>query len=98
MAEEVGRRKEPENYSDLWGKPLKEAKDEIAERGRPLAPQSVEALEELLQQFDPSAFDEESFVAAERDADAALYRDPRLRAGLIATLEQRVADFRSPEA
>jgi enoyl-CoA hydratase/carnithine racemase len=98
ISEEVERRKDPENYADLWGKPLREVKDEIAGLGRPLAPQSVEGLEQLFAGYDPSAFDEEEFVKAERDADAALYRDPRLRAGLIATLEQKVADFRSVRA
>jgi hypothetical protein len=30
-------------------------------------------------------------------ADASLYRDPRFRAGLVGTLEQKVADFRLQE-
>jgi len=98
ISEEVGRRKNPENYAGIWGKPLREVRDELTALGRPLAPQSVEALGELFATYDPSSFDEERFVKAERDADARLYRDPRFRAGLIATLEQTVADFRSPEA
>jgi len=31
------------------------------------------------------------------EADARLYRDVRFKAGLIATLEQKVADFRKGE-
>jgi hypothetical protein len=33
-------------------------------------------------------------VKEEAEADARLYRDPRFRAGLVATLEQKVADYR----
>ncbi|MBE9571036.1 MAG: hypothetical protein IMF11_10435, partial [Proteobacteria bacterium] len=62
--------------------------------GRPLAPQSIEALTRLLEGYDPSKFDENSFVKREMEADAGLYRDTKFRAGLIATLEQRVADYR----
>jgi hypothetical protein len=51
-------------------------------------------LTKLLEGYDPSAFDEVSFVHEEMEADARLYRDPRFRAGLVATLEQRVADYR----
>jgi len=91
---EVSRRKDPENYAHLRGRPLREVKDEIAEIGRPLAPQSIEALTELFEQYEPSRFDEISFVETEMHADARLYRDPRFRAGLIGTLEQRVTDFR----
>ncbi|MBU4426837.1 MAG: enoyl-CoA hydratase/isomerase family protein [Desulfobacterales bacterium] len=91
---EVTRRKNPENYSHLWGKPLKEVKEEIAKTGRPLAPQSIEALTRLLEGYDPSKYDENSFVKREMEADAGLYRDTKFRAGLIATLEQRVADYR----
>jgi len=94
IAGEVARRKNPETYARLWGKPLKEAAEALAELGRPLAPQSVEEIERLLAGCDPSRFDEDAFVRAEMEADARVYRDPRLRAGLIATLEQRVADFR----
>jgi len=94
ILEEVEKRKNPETYASLWGKPLREVKEEIANLGRPLAPQSVEALSELMGSYDPSAFDEASFVQKEMEADARLYRDPRFRAGLVATLEQRVADYR----
>jgi len=94
ISQEVERRKNPENYSHVWGKPLKEVKEEMKKMGRPLAPQSVEGLSELLKGYHPSAFDELSFVEKEMEADARLYRDPRFRAGLIATLEQRVADYR----
>ena len=91
---EVTRRKNPENYSHLWGKPLREVKEEIAKTGRPLAPQSIEALTRLLEGYDPSKYDENSFVKREMEADAGVYRDTKFRAGLIATLEQRVADYR----
>jgi len=91
---EVARRKDPESYSHLWGRPLREVKEEIAKMGRPLAPQSTEALTSLLQGYEPSRFDEHAFVEREMKADARLYRDRRFRAGLIATLEQRIADYR----
>ena len=88
------RRNNPENYSHIWGKPLREVKDDIRRIGRPLAPQSIEALSNLLEDYDLSTFNEISFVEREMKADARLYRDPRFRAGLIGTLEQRVTDFR----
>ena len=69
-------------------------KEEIAKIGRPLAPQSIDALTDLLEGYEPSKFDENSFVEKEMKADARLYRDPRFRAGLIATLEQKVGDYR----
>jgi len=94
IAAEVARRKNPETYAGLWGKPLKEAAESLAGLGRPLAPQSVEEIELLLAGCEASRFDEDAFVRAEMEADARVYRDRRLRAGLIATLEQRVADFR----
>ncbi len=91
---EVARRINPENYSDLWGKPLREVAKEMATMGRPLAPQSIEALNSLIENYDPSQFDENAFVEKEMKSDARLYRDPRFRAGLIATLEQKVGDYR----
>jgi enoyl-CoA hydratase/carnithine racemase len=94
IAEEVKRRQDPQTYARIWGKPLKEVSEEIGKLGRPLAPQSVHALSELLGSYAPGGFDEFTFVKKEADADATLYRDPRFRAGLTATLEQRVADFR----
>jgi enoyl-CoA hydratase/carnithine racemase len=94
ISKEVEKRKDPENYAHLWGKSLRDAKDEIAEMGRPLAPQSIEALNGLLGDYDPSQFDEYSFVEKEMKADARLYRDTKFRAGLVATLEQRIADYR----
>lgn len=94
---EVDRRKDPGNYSHLWGKPLREVKEEIAKMGRPLAPQSIEALNNLLEGYDPLQFDESSFVEREMKADAKIYRDPRFRAGLIGTLEQSIADYRLKE-
>jgi enoyl-CoA hydratase/carnithine racemase len=94
ISQEVTRRSDPENYAHLWGRPLREVKDEIAQMGRPLAPQSIEALTKLFEQYEPSQFDEVSFVETEMHADARLYRDLRFRAGLIGTLEQTVTDFR----
>jgi len=94
VSREVARRKEPKTYSHLWGKSLKEAKDDIKLLGRPLAPQSIEALNRLLGDYDPAGFDEHVFVEREMRADARLYRDPRFRAGLTATLQQTVADYR----
>ena len=91
---QVTRRKDPRSYAHLWGKPLKEVRDEIKELGRPLASQSIETLNALIGLYDPSNFDEHHFVKQEMEADARLYRDPKFRAGLIATLEQRVADYR----
>jgi len=94
IAQEVDRRRNPQNYSHLWGKTLKEAGEEIARLGRPLAPQSVDALRRLFEGVDPGSFDESAFVKREMEADARLYRDKKFRAGLVATLEQKVADYR----
>jgi enoyl-CoA hydratase/carnithine racemase len=94
VLKEVARRKDPENYSHLWGKSLREVKDEIAAMGRPLAPQSIDALNRLLEDYDPLKFDEIQFVEREMKADARLYRDTKFRAGLVATLEQNIADYR----
>ncbi len=91
---EVERRVDPMNYSGLWGKSLKEAGDDLSRLGRPLAPQSIKALEGLFAGVDPENYEEDAFVAAETYADAALYRDSRLIVGIEATLEQTVADFR----
>ena len=97
VSQEVAKRKDPGNYSHLWGKSLREVKDEMIRTGRPLAPQSIEAMNKLLEDYDSSQFDESSFVEREMKADARLYRDPRFRAGLIATLQQTVADYREVE-
>jgi enoyl-CoA hydratase/carnithine racemase len=94
VLKEVARRKDPDNYSHLWGKSLREVKDEIAKMGRPLAPQSIDALNRLLEDYDPLKFDEIQFVEREMKADARLYRDTKFRAGLVATLEQSIADYR----
>ncbi len=94
LTEEVKRRSDPQTYAHLFGKPVKEVNEEVGRLGRPLAPQSIEALSALLSRYDPSRFDEAAFVKEEADADARLYRDPRFRAGLVATLEQKVADYR----
>lgn len=94
ITREVERRRDPDNYRAIWGRPLKEVHEEIGKLGRPLAPQSIEALSALIGSYDPERFDEQGFVRAEMEADARLYRDPRFRAGLTATLEQKVANFR----
>jgi enoyl-CoA hydratase/carnithine racemase len=94
LAEEVKRRSDPQTYAHLFGKPVKEVNEEVGRLGRPLAPQSIEALSALFNLYDPSRFDEAAFVKEEAEADARLYRDPRFRAGLVATLEQKVADYR----
>jgi enoyl-CoA hydratase/carnithine racemase len=94
LAEEVKRRSNPQTYVHLFGKPMKEVNEEVGRLGRPLAPQSIEALSALFRLYDASRFDEAAFVKAEAEADARLYRDPRFRAGLVATLEQKVADYR----
>ncbi len=93
---EVERRVEPLHYSPLWNRPLREAREEIGKFGRPLAAQSIKALERLFAGYDPLFFDERAFVEKELIADAALYRHPNFLEGLKATLEQRVPDFRSP--
>jgi enoyl-CoA hydratase/carnithine racemase len=93
---EVERRLNPDSYSRLWGKPLKAIKEDIAKIGRPLAPQSIRALDTLFEGYDASSFDENAFVKKELEADAALYRDPRFLEGLTAMLEQRVPNFKSP--
>jgi len=97
IALEVSRRVDPYNYSHLWAKSLKDVKDEIARLGRPLAPQSIDAIDQLLGTYDASTFDEKQFIHQELQADAALYRDPRFLEGLSALLDQRVPDFRAPE-
>lgn len=93
---EVNRRADPDQYKPFWGKPLKDVGDEISRLGRPLAPQSIRAIDRLLEAYDASTFDEEQFIYQELLADAALYRDPRFLEGLSAQLEQRVPDFRLP--
>ena len=91
---EVNRRADPYQYKPFWGKPLKDVEDEMARLGRPLAPQSIRAIDRFLDAYDASTFDEEQFIHQELLADAALYREPRFLEGLSALLEQRVPDFR----
>jgi len=98
IQEEVSRRVNPMTYEGLWGKPLKEVREEIKRLGRPLAPQSIEELNRLFETYPEPSFDEEKFVEDELKADSRLYRDPRFRLGIIATLEQKVADFREVHA
>ncbi len=94
IAQQVAKRKDSETYRGLWGKPLAEVKEQLATLGKPLAPQSIEALEGLFSGYNPSQFDEKEFVEQEMEADARLYRDPRFRAGIVATLEGKVANFK----
>lgn len=94
LSGEVERRSNPQTYAHLFGKPVKEVNEEVGRLGRPLAPQSIEALSALFNSYDASRFDEQAFVKKEAEADARLYRDRRFRAGLVATLEQKVADYR----
>jgi enoyl-CoA hydratase/carnithine racemase len=93
---EVESRVDPFNYAPFWNRPLREARKEIGKIGRPLAAQSIKALERLFAGYDPLFIDERAFVEKELIADAALYRHPNFLEGLKATLEQRVPDFRSP--
>ena len=97
ISEEVSVRIDPENYAPIRRRPLREVQDEISSLGRPLAPQSIKALDILLGIYNPSDYDEKSFIEEELKADAALYRDPKFLEGLNAMLEQRVPDFREPE-
>ena len=93
---EVKNRMNPDHYSHIRNQRLKDVQGEITRLGRPLAPQSIAALEGLLHTFTSSTYNEEHFIHEELKADAALYRDPKFMAGLTAMLEQRVPDFREP--
>ena len=97
IAREVSIRIDPENYAHIRRRPLREVQEEIVSLGRPLAPQSIKAIDTLLEIYHPSTYDEKSFIEEELKADAALYRDPKFLEGLNAMLEQRVPDFREPE-
>ena len=96
IAREVKKRTNPDHYANMRNQRLKDVQGEITRLGRPLAPQSIAALEGLLQPLTSSTYNEEHFVHEELKADAALYRDPKFMAGLTAMLEQRVPDFREP--
>lgn len=96
IAIEVKIRTNPDNYAHIRNQLLKDVQKEIAQLGRPLAPQSIAALEGLLNTLGSSTYNEERFVQDELKADAALYRDPKFIEGLTAMLEQRVPDFREP--
>jgi enoyl-CoA hydratase/carnithine racemase len=96
ISEEVAVRINPENYAHIRRQSLREIREEISTLGRPLAPQSIKALDYLLEIFNPSTYEEKSFIEEELKADAALYRDPKFLEGLTAMLEQRVPDFREP--
>jgi enoyl-CoA hydratase/carnithine racemase len=56
IAEEVERRVDPLNYSPVWNRPLRDVKEEMGKIGRPLAHQSITALEKLLPEYDPHTF------------------------------------------
>lgn len=96
IAMEVNMRMDPDNYTHIQNQQLKDVQDEIKRLGRPLAPQSIAALEGLLDTLTSSTYNEEHFVHEELKADAALYRDPKFIKGLTAMLEQRVPDFKEP--
>ena len=98
ISAEVAVRIDPENYAHIRRRALREVREEISSLGRPLAPQSIEALDTLLEIFNLSTYEEKSFIEEELRADAALYRDPKFLEGLTAMLEQRVPDFREPES
>lgn len=93
---EVKLRINPDNYIHTRNQKLKDVEKELSPLGRPLAPQSIAALDGLLQTLASSPYNEERFVHEELKADAALYRDPKFIVGLTAMLEQRVPDFREP--
>ena len=97
IAGEVASRTNPDNYAHIRNRSLRDVQKEIKRLGRPLAPQSIGALERLLNSLEISTYDEERFVHEELKADATLYRDPKFIEGLTAMLEQRVPDFREEE-
>jgi enoyl-CoA hydratase/carnithine racemase len=94
IAREVATRISPDHYAHIRNRPLRDVQTEIERLGRPLAPQSIEALDGLLRNPALSPYNETLFVREELKADAALYRDPKFIVGLKAMLEQRVPDFR----
>ena len=97
IAREVAARTNPDNYAHIRNQPLRDVQKEITLLGRPLAPQSIAAIEGLLNTLDTGPYDEARFIQEELKADAALYRDPKFIEGLTAMLEQRVPDFREPD-
>lgn len=97
IAREMATRTNPDNYAHLRNQPLRDVQEEIDLLGRPLAPQSIEAIEGLLNGLETAPYDEIRFAHEELKADAALYRDPKFIEGLTAMLEQRVPDFREEE-
>ena len=96
ISKEISIRMDPENYAHIRRRPLREVQNEIAALGRPLAPQSIRAIDTLLETYHPSVYEEKTFIEEELKADAALYRDGKFLEGLDAMLEQRVPDFREP--
>ena len=96
IAKEVNKRKNPDNYNNIRNQRLMDVQKEIELLGRPLAPQSIAALEKLLDLLETAPYNEKDFIHQELKADAALYRDPKFIEGLTAMLEQRVPDFRDP--
>lgn len=94
IAIEIKNRINPDHYTHIQNHLLKDVQAEIARLGRPLAPQSISALEGLINRLETVPYDEKEFVHEELKADAALYRDPKFMTGLTAMLEQRVPDFK----
>ena len=94
IAMEVKKRINPDNYSHIRHQRLRDVQKEIALLGRPLAPQSISALEGLIHRLETEPYNEKEFIHEELKADAALYRNPKFIEGLTAMLEQRVPDFK----
>ncbi|MBI4068018.1 enoyl-CoA hydratase/isomerase family protein [Candidatus Kaiserbacteria bacterium] len=92
MEAEVARRCDPHTYSHLWGKPLGDVRNEIAELKMPLAPQSIQALRTLFLAYG-IPYEEEHFFRTEMKCDSMLYRHPLLAEGIRAVLEKRVPNF-----
>jgi len=97
ISEEVEKRMNPDHYVNIRNQRLKDVQAEISLLGRPLAPQSIAAVDGLLNALEFSTYNEAHFIHEELKADAALYRDPKFMVGLTAMLEQRVPDFREPK-
>jgi enoyl-CoA hydratase/carnithine racemase len=80
---EVKRRTNPHTYTHLKNQRLCDVQEEIETLGRPLAPQSIQALDDLLNFHERlDDHDETVFAQEELKADAALYRDPRFLGGI----------------
>lgn len=95
VMQEVRSRGNLLNFTSFFGKSPQEVSDIITARNQPLAPQSIAALNDLFRRYNEAHWNEESFIEYEMHLDARLYRDARLREGIRAALEGRVADFRN---